>query len=90
MYSTWLRLVKIINYTTFKFCVPYRFICARKSDFGTDSLTVVKSEDSCALLTRYKWIVFYFALLSDIDCIVLLFFTLMFIGVSSLKYSHDV
>lgn len=90
MCGTWLRLVEIVNNMTLKVGVPYRFVGARKSDFGTNALTVVKSENSCALLTRYKWIVFHFALLSDIDCIVLLLFTLMFIGVSSLKYSHNV
>lgn len=50
---------------TLKVGVPYRFVGARKSDFSTDSLTVVECKDGCALLTRYKWIVFHFALLSD-------------------------
>lgn len=50
MCGTWLRFIEITNYATFKFCVPYWFICAGYRDFSTNTMTIIKCEDGCALL----------------------------------------
>ena len=62
--GTWLRFFKFTNYTTFKFCVPYWFICAWNQNFSTNAVAIVERKYCCALLTRNKWIVIHRALLS--------------------------
>ena len=63
--GTWLRFVKFTNYTTFKFRVPYWFICAWNQNFSASPLAIAEREDGGATFGRGEWVVIH--ILSGFD-----------------------
>lgn len=64
VYCPRLRLVEVFYKATFEVVVKDWSVGLGDKNLSAYTLTVVEREDCCALLTRHKWIVIHFPLLS--------------------------
>lgn len=64
VYCPRLRLVEVFYEASFEVVVKDWAVGLWNENLSTNTLTVVECEDCRALLTRYKWIVIHFPLLS--------------------------